>query len=132
MIEQVASFRISQPDADTGHSVVEGVNLETLVLPLLLMKPVLFNAISSMLMGGQMTLSKTEAQFPVQEFEELLASSHEASADALRKTTRTFGCANKRTNSIERQSSHLRYPRAPSSSLFGRTQYKTIETDGKL
>jgi hypothetical protein len=82
MLARFATIHIRGEDRQT--QVINGVNVETLTTPLILMKSKFYAAITQ-LFGNEY---KEDAQFLLQEFDVLLAASYEVSAQSLRDKQR--------------------------------------------
>jgi hypothetical protein len=109
---------------------MEGVNLESLVLPLLLMKPLLYKAISRLLSEDKILLSKEEANFLIEEFQDLLATCHEASAHTIRETHKpTLGRRRPHDFPVTRSIAASQTAASPTKSLVNRKQKKVLYTN---
>lgn len=82
LARQFGSLNVKQ--SQTGETTFEGVNLEAITLPLMLLKSSLLGGVETIIAEGRMGISRSEARWIQQEFEELLASSHEVSAQSAR------------------------------------------------
>ena len=79
----ITSLHVKSDNADCGSDVViNNVDLKSITMPLMLMKPPLFNALATLAEGTQTDIFKEDADLFCSEFNELLAASHNASATA--------------------------------------------------
>lgn len=83
LVDHVASTTLET--TPRAHSKYEGLNLQDITLPLMLLKPTLFEKMSHLISEGEIDISSDEAMWLQSEFEDLLASSHEAAATSARK-----------------------------------------------
>jgi len=86
MLARFATINIRGEDRQT--QAINGVNVETLTIPLMLMKSKFYALITPLFGNGSEHGYKEDAQFLLQEFNALLAASHEVSARSLRDKQR--------------------------------------------
>lgn len=86
MLARFATMHVRGEDCQT--QVINGVNVETLTIPLILMKSSFYAVITPLFGNGFENDYKEDAQFLLQEFHALLAASHEVSAQSLRDKQR--------------------------------------------
>ena len=83
MLTQFASIKLTKNNVHGQRTVIEGLNLETITMPLLLMKSSLPNTVRKLVSEGKLIMSNDDANLFMYELNSLLAASHEASALAL-------------------------------------------------
>lgn len=82
MLTQFASIKLTKNNVYQQRTVIEA-NLETITMPLLLMRSSLPNTVSRLVSKGKLIMSSGDANLFMYEINSLLAASHEASALAL-------------------------------------------------
>jgi hypothetical protein len=87
---QLAEIRLTQVSGDDSITF-EGCNLEAITLPLMLLKPDLYGAISHLAREERTQISTADADWFQSEFESLLAAAHTQSASAARKRSTSSG-----------------------------------------
>ena len=103
-IESLASLTLTENEDHTY--TLEGTNLESLTLPVMLMKPALEQAFRTLHAQGRITVSALEAHWIRDELEKLLSDCHEASSRATKMRARLRNIKNQHTLSESMISRH--------------------------
>lgn len=82
LLERIPNLTLEQTEAD--DFIFQGDNLGSIVFPLLLMKSDLFKTVKTLQKEGVLKVSRSEAEWILQIFDNLLARGHEAAARDLK------------------------------------------------
>lgn len=89
LLERIPNLTLQQTEDD--DFIFQGDNLGSIVLPLLLMKSELFKTVKTLQKEGVLKVSRSEAEWILQQIDNLLAKSHEAAARDLKGKGLTDG-----------------------------------------